>query len=51
MTAAMGLDITIPDNPYMKFQEQDVLVCDEDVCKVETIERKAEGKDLVGEAH
>jgi len=51
MTAAMGLDITIPQNSYSQFQEQDVIVCDEDVCKVETIERKAEGKDLVGEAH
>jgi heterodisulfide reductase subunit D len=50
MAAAMGLDTTIPDNPYMQYQEQDVIVCEE-VCEIETIERKAEGKDLVGEAH
>ncbi|MGB3944371.1 MAG: heterodisulfide reductase-related iron-sulfur binding cluster, partial [Methanothrix sp.] len=50
MAAAMGLDTAIPDNPYMQFQEQDVIVCEE-VCEIETVERKAEGKDLVGEAH
>ncbi len=51
MAASMGLDMTIPENPYTKFQEQDVLVCGPEVCKVETIERKEPGKDLVGEAH
>jgi len=51
MTAAMGLDITIPQNPYTEFQEQDVLLCEEDICKLETITRKAKGEDLVGEAH
>jgi len=51
MAASMGLDMTIPENPYTKFQEQDVLVCGPSVCKVETVERKEPGKDIVGEAH
>jgi heterodisulfide reductase subunit D len=50
MAASMGLDTKIPENPYTKFQEQDVLVCGPAACEVETIERKAPGKDLVGEA-
>ncbi|HOV81261.1 MAG TPA: (Fe-S)-binding protein [Methanothrix sp.] len=50
MAAAMGLDTTIPENPYTKYQEQDVLVCGPTTCAVETVERKAPGKDLVGEA-
>ena len=51
MAASMGLDTTIPENPYTKFQEQDVLVCAPTECKLDTVERKAPGKDLVGEAH
>jgi heterodisulfide reductase subunit D len=51
MAASMGLDMTIPENPYTKFQEQDVLVCGPAECKLDTVERKAPGKDLVGEAH
>ncbi len=51
MAASMGLDTTIPENPYTKYQEQDVLVCTPKVCAPETIERKEPGKDLVGEAH
>jgi heterodisulfide reductase subunit D len=50
MAQGMGLDVTIPENPYTKFQEQDTIVC-EDVCKLDTVERKAPGKDEVGEAH
>jgi heterodisulfide reductase subunit D len=50
LAASMGLDTTIPENPYTKYQEQDVIVC-EDVCKLETVERKEPGKDVVGEAH
>ncbi|MDD1761391.1 MAG: (Fe-S)-binding protein [Methanothrix sp.] len=51
MAASMGLDTTIPENPYTKFQSQDVLVCAPTECKLDTVERKAPGKDLVGEAH
>jgi heterodisulfide reductase subunit D len=51
MAASMGLDTTIPENPYTKFQEQDVLVCGPATCKLDTVERKEPGKDLVGEAH
>jgi len=51
MAASMGLDMTIPENPYTKFQEQDVLVCGPAECKLDTVERQAPGKDLVGEAH
>jgi len=51
MAASMGLDMTIPENPYTKYQEQDVLVCGPVECKIDTVERKAPGKDLVGEAH
>lgn len=29
MAQAMGLDTTIPENPYSKYQEQDVLACPE----------------------
>jgi heterodisulfide reductase subunit D len=50
MAASMGLDMTIPENPYTKFQSQDVLVCTPVECKLDTVERKAPGKDLVGEA-
>jgi heterodisulfide reductase subunit D len=50
MAASMGLDMTIPENPYTKYQEQDVLVCTPVECKVETVERQAPGKDIVGEA-
>jgi heterodisulfide reductase subunit D len=32
MAQSMGLDTTIPENPYTKFQEQDVVVCDP-VCR------------------
>jgi len=51
MAASMGLDTTIPENPYTKFQSQDVLVCSPAECKLDTVERKEPGKDLVGEAH
>lgn len=51
MAASMGLDTTIPENPYTKFQSQDVLVCTPSECKLDTVERKEPGKDLVGEAH
>ncbi len=51
MALSMGLDTTVPSNPYSKYQEQDVLICTPAECKVETIERKEPGKDLVGEAH
>lgn len=51
MAASMGLDMTIPENPYTKYQEQDVLVCGPEKCEVDTLERQAPGKDLVGEAH
>jgi heterodisulfide reductase subunit D len=51
MAASMGLDTTIPENPYTKFQEQDTISCGPEACKMETTERKAPGKDLVGEAH
>ena len=51
MAASMGLDMTIPENPYTKFQEQDVLVCGPAECKLDTVERQAPGKDEVGEAH
>ncbi|HNX10066.1 MAG TPA: (Fe-S)-binding protein [Methanothrix sp.] len=51
MAASMGLDTTIPENPYTKFQSQDVLVCSPVECKLDTVERKAPGKDVVGEAH
>lgn len=51
MAASMGLDTKIPENPYTKFQSQDVLVCTPVECKLETVERKEPGKDLVGEAH
>ncbi len=27
MAQAMGLDTTIPENPYSKYQEQDVITC------------------------
>ena len=50
MAASMGLDLTIPENPYTKFQSQDVLVCTPTECKLDTVERKEPGKDLVGEA-
>jgi len=50
MAASMGLDTTIPENPYTKFQSQDVLVCTPTECKLDTVERKEPGKDLVGEA-
>jgi len=49
MAQAMDLDVTIPENPYTKYQEQDTIVC-EDVCKLETVTRKAPGEDIVGEA-
>ncbi|HPS90945.1 MAG TPA: (Fe-S)-binding protein [Methanothrix sp.] len=51
MAASMGLDTTIPENPYTKFQSQDVLVCTPTECKLDTVERKEPGKDIVGEAH
>ena len=51
MAASMGLDMTIPENPYTKYQEQDILVCGPEKCEVDTLERQAPGKDLVGEAH
>lgn len=51
MAASMGLDTTIPENPYTKYQSQDVLVCTPAECKLDTVERKEPGKDLVGEAH
>ena len=51
MAASMGLDTTIPENPYTKFQSQDVLVCTPTECKLDTVERKEPGKDVVGEAH
>ncbi len=51
MAASMGLDTKIPENPYTKYQSQDVLVCTPVECKLETVERKEPGKDLVGEAH
>jgi len=51
LAASMGLDMTIPENPYTKYQEQDVISCGPTACEVETVERKAPGKDLVGEAH
>ncbi|MDD1721903.1 MAG: (Fe-S)-binding protein [Methanothrix sp.] len=51
MAASMGLDTAIPENPYTKFQSQDVLVCTPTECKLDTVERKEPGKDLVGEAH
>jgi len=51
MAASMGLDTAIPENPYTKFQSQDVLVCTPTECKLDTIERTEPGKDLVGEAH
>ena len=51
MAASLGLDMTIPVNPYTKYQEQDVLVCGPAECKLDTVERQAPGKDLVGEAH
>jgi heterodisulfide reductase subunit D len=50
MAASMGLDTAIPENPYTKFQSQDVLVCTPTECKLDTVERKEPGKDLVGEA-
>jgi heterodisulfide reductase subunit D len=51
MAASMGLDTAMPENPYTKFQSQDVLVCTPTECKLDTVERKEPGKDLVGEAH
>ncbi|MDD1734872.1 MAG: (Fe-S)-binding protein [Methanothrix sp.] len=51
MAASMGLDTAIPENPYTKFQSQDVLVCTPTECKLDTVERTEPGKDLVGEAH
>lgn len=36
MAQSMGLDTTIPENPYTKFQKQDVIVCDP-VCKPATL--------------
>ena len=51
MAASMGLNTAIPENPYTKYQSQDVLVCTPTECKLETVERKEPGKDLVGEAH
>ena len=46
MAQSMGLDTTIPENPYTKFQKQDVIVCDP-VCKPATL--KQQGNDLVVE--
>jgi heterodisulfide reductase subunit D len=51
LAASMGLDTTIPENPYTKFQSQDVLICKPAACKIETVEPKDKGKDIVGEAH
>jgi heterodisulfide reductase subunit D len=50
MAASMGLDTTIPENPYTKFQEQDVLVCTPTECKLDTVESKEPEKGP-GEAH
>jgi heterodisulfide reductase subunit D len=51
MAASMELDTTIPENPYTKFQEQDVLICKPAACKIDTVEPKDKGRDIVGEAH
>ena len=40
----MNLDTTIPENPYTKYQEQDVIVCDP-ICRPAAVKQK--GKDLV----
>lgn len=45
MAQAMGLDVTIPENPYTKFQEQDTIVC-EDVCKLDTVTQKVKTEDI-----
>lgn len=50
MAQGMGLDVTIPENPYTKYQEQDTIVC-QDVCKLDTVMGPEAGKDEVGEAH
>jgi len=46
MAQSMGLDTSIPENPYTKFQKQDVIVCDP-VCKPATL--KQQGTDIVVE--
>lgn len=51
MAASMGLDTRIPENPYSKYQSQDVLVYTPGDCKPNAVERKEPGNDLVGEAH
>jgi heterodisulfide reductase subunit D len=40
MAKAMDLDTTVPENPYSKFQEQDVIICEENVCKPGTMKQK-----------
>ncbi len=45
MAKSMGLDTTIPENPYSKFQEQDVIVCDP-VCRPA---KTAKGTELLAE--
>jgi heterodisulfide reductase subunit D len=37
MAAAMGLNVTIPDNPYMEYQEQDEILCKGEVCQLEEV--------------
>jgi hypothetical protein len=42
----MGLDVTIPDNPYMEYQEQDEILCKGEVCQLEEVaETKAQDVD------
>ncbi|MGA9100096.1 MAG: hypothetical protein WB392_14320 [Methanotrichaceae archaeon] len=39
MAQAMGLDTTIPENPYSKYQEQDVITCSAPEAALEAVKK------------
>jgi heterodisulfide reductase subunit D len=49
MARSMDLDTIIPENPYSKYQEQDVIVCDQESCKPGVLKQK-EGEHILEEA-
>jgi heterodisulfide reductase subunit D len=51
MAASMGLDTRIPENPYTKYQSQDVLVSAPATGKMDAIDGQTQGEDLAKEAH
>ena len=44
----MNLDTTIPENPYTKYQEQDVIVCDP-ICRPAAVKQKGKASGDRGE--